>query len=166
MNKRLSIPLLLVCSLASCDVHKQEDATRLSDDISHINDSLSYYGKMWNDELVISVNQTKNYTNLAPIRRALQSYIDRKFTVVQGMHDVGGSEELRKTELEILSFEKSIADRFIVFEQFDSTTSQTQLNIAYENLLKSTEGEAAKMNDLKRLRDDFAEKNEIPKPVE
>jgi len=149
----------------SCNINKQADAIKLSNDLSAANDSLAYYGKMWNEELKIAVN-TSNFSNLKPIRTKLQDYINSKEAEVSAMHDIGGSEQMRHCELDILGFEKNVVqNKFIVFEGFTDSSSDEQITNAYRDLLQMTGQEEAKMANFQKLQDEYADKNDIPKPI-
>lgn len=160
------LPVLLAMFLAaSCDFNKKEKAMRLSSELSFINDSLFYYGKTWNDELKVAVNLS-DYSKLKFIRQDLENYIDRKSEYIRNMEDVGGSEELRKAELEYLAFEKQVVrSKFTPFEQFDTSTSAETLAAAYENLLSSMEDEKPKLENFQKQQEAYAEKNDFPKPI-
>lgn len=150
---------------ASCNINKQADAIKLSNDLAAANDSLAYYGKMWNEELKIAVN-TSNFSNLKPIRIKLEDYINRKSIEVSSMHDIGGSERMRQCELDILGFEKNVVqNKFIVFEGFTDGSSDEQITNAYRELLQMTGQEESKMANFQKLQDEYADKNDIPKPI-
>ncbi len=157
--------LVLIAVLGSCNINKREDAIKLSAALMVANDSLSFYGREWNEELKIAVN-TKNFVELPRSRRRLELYIDRKIDELKAMNDVGGSEKLRQSEIDILSFEKSvIQSKFAVFEQFNESTPMDQLTKAYEALLQMRDEEVKKMSAFEKLQDSYAEKNDFPKPV-
>jgi hypothetical protein len=157
--------LVFIALLASCNLNKREDAIKLSSALMVANDSLSYYGRDWNEELKIAVN-TRNFTGLPESRKKLESYIDRKISELKDMEDVGGSEKLRESEIDILSFEKNVIQtKFTAFEQFNANTPLPQITTAYESLLKERETEVKKMSAFEKLQDSYAEKNDFPKPV-
>jgi hypothetical protein len=168
MIQRYTVIALLVITafVSSCNLNKQEDARRLSNELGFANDSLFYYGKVWNDELRIAVKMS-DFSTLAPIRQDLVKYIDNKITHFSGFEDVGGSEQMRQAELEFLKFEKQIIqNHFATFERFDSNTSTDELAKAYEQLLKASEAEKAKLDAFHKLQQEYAEKNDIPKPLD
>ncbi len=152
-------------SAASCNFNRQEEALRLSNELGFTNDSLFYYGKVWNDELRIAVKM-EDFSTLQPIRSEMVGYIDRKIDHVKSMEDVGGSKDMRQSELDFLQFEKDIIQQhFAAFEQFDTATTTDELTVAYERLLRASEAEKAKLDRFHKLQEEYAEKNEIPKPL-
>lgn len=165
MNIRLSILFILAVSLASCNLNRREDAMKLNNTLAAINDSLFYYGKNWNEELEVAVN-TKDFSQLAPQRQGMEAYINKNIERVSEMEDIGGSEELRKTELEFLTFEKElIQNKFSLFEGFTDTTSIEVLTETYKTLIEFTGKEQQYLAKLSKLQDDYADKNDFPKPV-
>src|SRR5687767_1085032 len=93
--------LLLTLLVSSCNFNKQEEALRLSNELGFTNDSLFFYGKVWNDELRIAV-KINDYSALNPIRMNLERYINRKIEHIDKLEDVGGSEKMRQSELDFL----------------------------------------------------------------
>ena len=137
----------------------------LSAELGFTNDSLFYYGKLWNDELKVAVNLS-DYSNLRPIRIELQNYITRKEDHIRNMEDVGSSKELREAELDYLAFEKHIVrTRFIIFETFDDSTHTEELAKAYQDLLGAMEQEKPKLDRFQQLQQAYAEKHGFPKPI-
>lgn len=158
--------MLLITLFLSCDLNKKDDCIRLDNEIAAINDSLLAYGKGWGDELKIAVN-TLDFTGLNPIRVQMQRYVDRKVEQVKGMKNVGGSEKLMETELEFLQAEKEIVMyKLSVFEQFDTTVAMDDLSDAYADMQLSAIKERDLLEKLHRLREEYEEKNDIPKFIE
>ncbi len=156
---------LLVIGMASCDLDKKEKAQKLSKDITAINDSLAYFVKDWVEEFKVSVN-TKDFSRLGAIRQNMESYLDRKTAYLNATPDVGGSEELRKAELDYLLFEKNTVGKFLtVFEQFTDSTTDDEIAEAYNTSMSNVSGEDSKIENINRLQDEFADKNEFPKPI-
>ncbi len=83
------------------------------------------------------------------------------------MKNVGGSEKLMKTELEFLETEQEIVKyKLSVFENYDETVSMDDLSDAYANMQLSAVKERDLLEQLHRLREEYAEKNEIPKFID
>ncbi|MBS1773539.1 MAG: hypothetical protein JST82_11825 [Bacteroidetes bacterium] len=157
---------VLVLAFSACNMHKREDAIKISNDITNINDSLTVYGKMWTDELNIAVN-TGDFTKLSGVRLQIERFIDGKIEYVGSIQDVGGSENFRKSELDILKFERdSILPRSAAFEYFNESTSDAAIQNAYNNLMHATKSEVVRMENVYKLGDEYAEKNDFPKPLQ
>lgn len=156
----------LTALLASCDYNKKEQAIELDNRLSKVNDTLLHLGKQWGDEFEIAVN-TLDFTHLQPLRVKMVKYIDGKIEYVEGLDNVGGSEELIKAELDFLKAEKDIiSKRFVIFERFTDSVSMDELSNAYTGVLMGAEREQQKLEDLQKLRLEYAEKNGFPKPIE
>jgi len=165
MRLRFSIFVLLTILVASCNLNRREDAMKLNNTLAGINDSLFFYGKNWNEELAVAVN-TRNFSQLPDQRLRMEAYIDKNISRVGAMKDIGGSEVLKKTELEFLAFEKQlIQSKFSIFEHFTDSTSDAMLTEAYKSLLQYTGKEQEYLARLSKLQDEYAEKNDFPKPV-
>lgn len=161
------ISIILLClGIASCNWNRQEKAMKLTGKITAINDSLYRFGKIWLDEFKIAVN-SKNFSELQPLRQNLEQFIDRNIVFIDNMDDVGNSEPIRKAELDILQFEKTtVLPKFLVFETFDTTTTDEQITEAYKGMMMTTSQEQEKLNKLYSLIDAYADKYEFPKPIE
>ncbi len=165
MATRSFILLGIILLITSCNLHKREDAMKLNNELAAINDSLYYIGRNWNEELKIAVN-TKDFTGLPAVRLQMDDYIKNKIEYVSKMRDVGGSEELRKAELHFLQFEKSlISHGFQPFESFTDSSTDEQITEAYKALLQQVGDEQEHLANLSKLQDDYAEKNDFPKPI-
>lgn len=168
MPSRFSLILvaILAITIASCDFGKQEKAMRRSIEIAAINDSLAEQGKIWGDELRIAVN-TLDFSNMKKSREDLQVYVGEKIAQLKAMKPVANSEELQKAELEFLEFElKMIDNHFVVFEGFNEFTTKEDLENAYFGILQYNELEQEKLKHIYDLREEYAEKNGFPKPIE
>jgi len=160
------IPVGLVLLLAACNINRSEDAMKLSNRVAAVNDSLTFYGKQWNDELEIAVN-AKDFSHLPEIRGAMQDYIQRRMVDVRTMHDVGGSEDLRNAELGLLQFDQdSILPKLTVFEGFDNTVQIEPLSNAYSALWGSFKNEQPRLKLVDTLMNKYADANDFPKRVD
>lgn len=160
------IAALVLFLLASCNFNKKEECARLDNHIAAINDSLLQLGADWGAELKVAVN-TLNFSQLNPIRTEMGQFVDSKIAEVKEMKNVGGSEELLKTELEFLQVEKEIiADRLSVFEQFNDSVAMDALSAAYASMQIGAVKEQELLARLHKLREQYAEKNEIPKFID
>lgn len=165
MNIRVSIFIILTILVASCNLNKREDAMKWNNTLAGINDSLFFYGKNWNEELAVAVN-TRDFSQLPEQRIQMEAYIDKNIVRVQGLNDIGGSEGLKKAELSFLAFEKElIQSQFSQFERFTDSTSDQTITEAYKTLLLHTAKEQEHLAELSKLQDEYAEKNDFPKPV-
>lgn len=157
------IALLCILMAASCDFDKKEKCRQLDNEIATINDSLLWYGSQWGDELEIAVN-TLDFTQLRPIRVEMLNYIERKTEDVKEMDNVGGSEELLKTELEFLDVEKKIVqNKLSAFEQFDDSVTMDELTTAYTAMQVSAVQEDELLREIHKLREEYEVKNDLPK---
>lgn len=139
---------------------------KYSNEIAATNDTLAYHSGKWAGELKVAIN-TLDFSQLQPYRERMVQYIDRKVVEVQQMPNIGGSEKLQQAELEYLKFERTIVNKyFSVFEQMDSTTTLEAIENAYLQVMQQGQKEQQLQQDMQKLRDEYADKNNIPKPIE
>lgn len=167
MIRRIIVPILVLMTVfASCDINKQEEAMKFSNEIAATNDTLAFHSSKWAEELKVAIN-TLDFSQLHKYRTNLTDYIDRKITEVEQMENVGGSEEMQKAELEFLRFEKGIVNTyFSAFEQMDSTTTLETIENAYMAVMQQGDKEQKMQQNMQKLREQFADKNGFPKPIE
>ncbi|OSZ82015.1 hypothetical protein CAP35_01725 [Chitinophagaceae bacterium IBVUCB1] len=138
----------------------------LCNEITQINDSLNYMGKVWGDEFKIAVN-TKDFSHLPPYRKQVEDFIRHKTEHVKSMKDVGGSEKFRAAMLDILKYESdSIVTKMMVFESFTGDTPDEVIQLAVNNLFACTKEDLAKHDIMFRHLDEYADKNDFPRPIE
>lgn len=157
---------LLATCLVSCNWNNREDAIKLCNELTRVNDSLNVMGKDWMDEFKPAVN-TKDFTFLQPKRQHIQDYITQQTVYVKGLKDVGGSELLRASLLDILQFENDVVlPKMKEFEYFNGDTSDSTLQKSFNELIVTTKEDMAKHEVMFKYLDEYAEKNDFPKPIE
>lgn len=160
MLKQTAILVTIVMILSACGASKQE-VMHFNDDLTTINDSLFYKGKVWGEEFRIAFS-TGDYSRLPAARAAMVSYIDKSIETVRNTKDVGDSRAFREAELDYLAFERdSILPRMEIFETFTDSTSREDIAAAYKNLLATAHMEQAKQEHLRRVQKEYADKNKI-----
>lgn len=161
---------------ASCDFNSSDEAMHLSAQIGAVNDSLTWYGKQWSDELKIAVN-SKDFSELPGIRTRMQAFIDRNVADIKDMKDVGSSKDLREAELQLLYFDRdSVLPKFQTFESFNTSPNinapgneneyEDILSQAYSSLIYTLRGEESRLKKVYDLRDKYADDNDFPKPID
>lgn len=156
---------MMVLSI-SCNFNKKEDCMKLDNEIATINDSLLWYGAQWGDELKIAVN-TLEFSGLRPIRVEMQAFIEQKIERVQQLENIGGSEELIKTELEFLETEREIArTKLSAFEKYNDSVSMDELSNTYAAMQMSAMKEEELLKKIHQLREQYEEQNGIPKFID
>lgn len=168
MRNRFTILFVIAAAilLQACEFDKKEKARKLSTELTSVNDSMYHLGRVWLEEFKVAVN-TKDFSELPQNRQNLSAFIDRKIEYISKMEDVGGSEEYRKAELDILKFEKNtVLPKFVIFESFGDSTTDEEIAESYNLLMSTINTEQEKLNKVYKLRDEYARKNEFPLPVE
>lgn len=168
MPKYTSIIITVVlCVFAtSCNFNKQEDCIALDNTISTTNDTLMLKGNAWGDEFEVAVN-TLDFSQLNKRRTDMQSYIERKIDEVDELEPVGKAEDLLAAEKEFLEYERLVvAEKFSVFEQYDTTVTMDELRDSYVNLQLSSEKEQDLIEKVQQKREEYAEQNDFPKFID
>lgn len=163
--KRISflLPVLLVLILASCG--KKLTPQQMDAEFTNINDSLKIKGQEWITTLGNALTN-KDFSALKPHREGIATYLDKKIAYVEGLDDVGGSEEYRKEEIAFLKYERQLVDQaFTPFEQLgpDATMLQVQQQIAA--LTPVTGKEVENINKVYAKQKEFAERNKFTPAV-
>lgn len=168
MRNRLAIFIFFALAVLfqACSFDTKEKAAKLSSELTAVNDSMYHFGRTWFEEFKVAVN-TKDFSELPAHRTNLASFIDRKVEYIKKMEDVGGSEKYKQAELDILNFEKNtVLPKFVIFESFTANTTDEEIAEAYNVLMSTLNEEQEKLNVVYKLRDEYAEKNDFPLPVE
>lgn len=160
-----TVTILLLFLIASCNLHKKEDAQQLSINLTAITDSLNYYGKAWGSEFEIAV-KTRDFTHLQPMRENMQGYIESNIINTMSIKDVGDSKQLRESLLDILNYEKdTVLPKLMVFERFDTATDEQTITVAYKDMIATSPTDLKKYEIMFRYLDEYAEKNDFPKRI-
>lgn len=150
----------------SCNLTRHEDAFQLSNELVQVNDSLNHFGKIWGDEFKVAVN-TRDFTHLEEFRQNIQYYINERSVHIRAMKDVGGSGPLRESMLDILKFENEvILPKMKTFETFNANTPEDTIKFAFQDMMSTTKEDLAKHDVMYKLLDEYAEKNDFPKPLD
>jgi hypothetical protein len=157
--KNYLLAAFLLISIASCK--PSVTPTQINNEISAINDSLKTLGSQWGEAFGKSY-MSQDYSALKPLREHISSYIGLKIDELSNMKDAGGSEELKKTELDFLEYEKDMVEKgFLPFEKFSANTTPADVITASDQLMKYSNGEAPLVEKLKTVQQAYAEKNNI-----
>lgn len=160
MLKQAVFLMFVTLYVCSCGAKKQE-MVHFNDELTTINDSLFYKGKIWGEEFKIGFN-TGDYSRLPQARLSMTSYIEKSIEEVSNMKDVGDSRAFREAELSYLRFEKdTIMPYMEAFESFTDSTSHEAITAAYNALLSSAQKESAKLEQVRRVQKEYADKNNI-----
>ena len=141
-------------------VPDKKGAITLSKKITTVNDTIFYLGKVWGEN-VGQVVVTKQFATLALAREKLVAYIDNALIEVGTMPDIGGSEDLRKTELDFLRFEKQMFTNVRSIERFNETTSDEELLKTLADLRVVSRHETDMLTAIQVLQQEYAAKNSI-----
>src|SRR5215213_2730549 len=152
------IPMLL-CLLVSANLVFSQTPIEFNNKLASVNDSLFIKGQEWGKKFK-EVRAAKEYSQLAPFRIDLESYISRKVVEVKQMKDVAGSKEFREGMIDFLLFEKQMMkEGFIPVEKLNSSSTDEQVKVAIDNLIKLSKDETAKLEAFRKVQAAYAESN-------
>jgi hypothetical protein len=161
---RICVLIGVVCTsfmVHSCSPTDKKAALQMSRQITTINDTVSYLGKVWGENVGQAV-VTKNYTLPSGARAKQINYIDYALRTVGGMQDIGGSDDLRNTELEFLKFEKQMFTNVATIEHFNVNTSDEEVLKTLNDLKIVSKRETNMLNNVQVMQQAYAARNELP----
>lgn len=154
------LPVLLVLLLASCG-GKKLTPQQMDAEFTNINDSLKIKGQEWITTLGNSF-MSKDFSALKPRREAIAHYLDEKIAYIEGLKDVGGSEDYRKEEIAFLKYERDLVDQaFVPFEKLGPDASMEQVQQQVSALTPITSKEVENINKVYAKQKAYAEKNKF-----
>lgn len=138
---------------------KPTTALQLNDVLAGITDSLYLGGREWGGQLA-EARKSKNFSLLPGARKDLENFIERNQLEVVTMKDINGSEKFRIAMLDFLSFElRMIRESFLVFEKFNSKTSDEDINQAITHLQEVAVDESKFLEGLRKTQVAYGKKN-------
>lgn len=132
-----TVCLVIVFTFGTLPANAQQTPTtplEFNDYLVSVTDSLYEMGREWGRKFN-EVNQSKKYGELSSSRKQMESYIKRKQVLVTRLKNIGGSEELKKAQLDFLALELQIVkDAFIPLEKLTASSSDAEIKYALDNL--------------------------------
>lgn len=145
-TKMIFAAILLVCLSLNASAQSKQKMTPVdyNDQMADITDSLFTMGKAWGEKFNEIYNGDKDYSKLATTRKSLTAYIVRTSERVKKQPAVGkGGEGLKSAVVSFLAFEnKMIENAFIKVEQLTPTSTQQEVEAAYNYLTAEASKEA------------------------
>jgi hypothetical protein len=150
------------------NAQKPATALQMNDHLTAITDSLYDRGVQWG-RTFNSAYKTKDFSSLAPLRKKLEVFIDKKRKEVITLPDINGSEELRLAVLDFLAFELAMTkEAFAPLEKLNSNSSDEEIKKALEKLREHSSEEDILLQKVVKAQEAYAAKNRlaIEKPDE
>ncbi len=156
---RTSLALGLVFTTKMSSAQKFESARDLSDFYASVMDSLYAAGAEWGTQVGKSM-ETMNFNAVIPIRKKMESFIDKKLSELAKIKDQFGCEDLRLTTMDILGLEKMLTqEAFIPAEKLTKTSTEADIEKLINGLKAAEKKEEAAMVRIKEAQKDCAAKN-------
>jgi hypothetical protein len=150
-TKMIFSSILLVCLSLNVFAQSKQKMTPVeyNDQMADITDSLFTMGKAWGTKFNDIYNGDKDYAKLGPVRKNLTAYIVRTADRIKKQPTVGkGGEGLKSAVISFLNFEhKMIESAFIKIEQLTPSSTQAEIEAAYNHLT----AEASKEEEVLKL---------------
>jgi hypothetical protein len=155
----IGIAFMLFLACLSCSSSTKEQAQQLSNTLLAINDSIALRGKTLGAYIGESIKD-KNYERIAPVRKSYEDYIDSCGRTVKHMTDTGGSAQLRRSELAVLGYEKSMAHNdLVLFEKLKPETPQSEASALLQILERDGKKEADLIAKFTEIQQEYAKRN-------
>jgi hypothetical protein len=152
--------VLLIPAKAHCQT-PAKTPIEFNDGIVDIIDSLGKQGTQWTDAFTQINNTTKNFTELAPVRKSMVVYLDKEVKNLKQMKNVGkGCEEFKTATVNYLLYEKkAITQGFVVMEKLNAKTAPEEFQKAVNILTEAAKDEPQEMEKFTNAQKAYAEKN-------
>lgn len=155
------LPLCLLLFAVNTKTSAQNLSFGSDKTFSGIIDSLELKVQNWANKF-IEVNSEKEFGQLVPFRKDLEHFIDTNITRVLLIKDQVHSQLLCIAVLNLLIYEKSMISKgYILFEKLTTNSTNEQINAAFKNLERLSEGESALMIKIADAQKQFAQSNQI-----
>ena len=150
--------LIIICCF-SCHSATKEQAQNMSAALLTINDSVSFKGRALGKCISMALRD-KDYSRIGPLRQQYQDYIDSCGRAVKHMNDVGGSEQMRRAELAVLGFEKTMVQNdLVMFEKLKPESTPSEISVLFQIGNKDAKKEADFIAKFKEIQQEYAKKN-------
>lgn len=155
--------LILLLFSGIWSVHAQKTKTftplELNNYYADITDSLYQLGEQWGNEFN-KAYEASDYSALVKKHKQMLAFVERKQKEVMAQKDIAGSENLRLSVLDFLSYEKRLmTEGFQPFEQLKPGASEEQVKACISKLQELAESEAEELNKVQSAQKAFADKN-------
>ena len=156
---RTSLALGLAITTIMSSAQKFESAIDLNDFYVSITDSLYAAGSQWGT-VMSKAMETKNFSPIIPVRKKMESFIDKKLLELGKIKDQFGCDNLRLSIMDFLAFEKRlIQEAFIPAEKLTKTATEADINKVVNNLTTSGKKEQTALARINEAQKACAAKN-------
>ena len=156
---RTSLALGLAFTTIISSAQKFESAIDLNDFYVSITDSLYAAGSQWGTEMSKAM-ETKNFSSIIPVRKKMESFIDKKLLELGKIKDQFGCDNLRLSIMDFLAFEKRlIQEAFIPAEKLTKTATEAEIGKVVNNLTTSGKKEQTALARINEAQKDCGAKN-------
>ncbi len=143
----------------SCGSPTRKEAQKLNNSLVTINDSVASKDKALEDCIAQAVKD-KDYARVAPVRQKFEDYIDSCGREVKHMTDTGGSEQMRRAELAVLGWEKSMLHNdLVLYEKMKPEAEASYISVLFQIVEKDRKKEADLVAKFEEIRQEYAKKN-------
>jgi hypothetical protein len=157
--KKILFPLLAVLIvLAGCSGNKKK-AFDFNQKLAKISEELNSKGTLLGTQLKTAMT-SKDFSAVAATCKDLHSFIDTKLTEMKDTKDIAGSEKLRTSMVDFLSFEKElVTEAFDPFAKMDTNTSEEDMQSAIDKMMEKTKEESSYLLKVQSAQREYASKN-------
>ena len=155
---RTSLALGLALTTTFSSAQKFETARDLNDFYASVLDSLYAAGAEWGTQVGKSM-ETMNFNAVIPIRKKMESFIDKKLLELAKIKDQFGCEDLRLTTMDLLGLEKTLTEEaFMPAEKLTKTSTEADIEKLINGLTAAEKKEAAALARIKEAQKTCAAK--------
>jgi hypothetical protein len=134
-----------------------------NDELAGITDSLYNLGQQWGTKFQELNESSKDFSQLAPIRKELSAFILRKTQEVQKLPKTGvGSDNMKMVMIDFLIFERDMVQRgFLPIEQLSKTATEEEVKYAMEKLSMEASKENVALEKVNEAQEKYAAENDF-----
>ena len=160
-NLKIFLMTPVLVGIYSCTSPEKKKAQVLSETLNTINDSLAHRGQAFARFLSEAVRD-KQYDKIAPARLVYEEYIDSCGRFVKRLDDVAGSEQLKRSALAVLGFEKHMIHTDIaLFDSLNADTPPGRISGLFSIAQKDERSQAEYVQKFKEILAEYDQKNGI-----
>jgi len=155
-----SITLLFICALASPALQAQTmTPVEFNDQVATIKTELYAKGQAWGAQYS-KVNESAQFSTLAPYREDLEVYIDEQIAELKKMKDVKNSKALQEALLDYLVYErKLISESFKPMESLNAGSNPANKEAVLKTLMENAKLEATALEKVTTAQNAYAAAN-------
>ncbi|RYY60895.1 MAG: hypothetical protein EOO05_08260 [Chitinophagaceae bacterium] len=154
-----AIVALLLTTVSAWSQKTFTDAVDMNNYLIAPNDSLYQKGQALGRSVGVAYS-TKDYSGIAPAKKAIIKYASDKLVELKKVKDQFGSEEFRQGIIDFLEYEVNIMkNKTPLLDKLNSNTTEAEFRAAIDEMMAESRDEAKFLQKVTDMQARFAKKN-------